>query len=73
MILQKIKWIKKLKKIHNLALKALKRETRMERMIESEEKRRYEKEDRLLKATIFKEKKKKRLFSKSTQSKRLRR
>jgi len=49
---------KKIKTTHKTALKALKREAAMERMIEKEEKERYEKEQRYLMTVIKKEKKK---------------
>jgi len=62
---------KKIKRTHKTAMKALKKEAAMERLIQNEEKERYDKEERYLKSVINKEKKKRDCLDKALKNREL--
>lgn len=62
---------KKIKRTHKTAMKALKKEAAMERMIEKEEKERYDKEQKFLMSVIKKEKKKRDCLDKALKDREL--
>ena len=62
---------KKIKRTHKTAMKALKKEAAMERLIEKEEKDRYDKEQRYLMSVIKKEKKKRDCLDKALKDREL--